>query len=319
MISKEDYKYLKRNNLKKIFTILTQSDWLTTLFDLKLLRFLSKNDLGYWFYEYCKIRFFITQKVSIPMLVAILTTRCTLNCKECCHWMPHYTNKTHAPLLTLEQFKKDLDNVLKNVDCIHVFQFSGGEPLLNKDLPQMLVYARSKKQIKNIFITTNATIKFSKNLIDAIRKTHTTVQISDYRNVAKIPVYYNEIKMELRKNKIRIIPWEEDNDVLFRTMQEIYKTPIDGNSLEKLFTDCWDTRCNVLCDGKIYLCPTHLHIDKNIEAISDAINIRSSNTTKNDFINFYSKKYFDTCCYCHKENICYGAPVGEQIERMSHE
>ena len=309
MISKEDYKYLKKNNLKKIFTILTQSDWLTTLFDLKLLRFLSKNDLGYWFYEYCKIRFFITQKVSIPMLVAILTTRCTLNCKECCAFVNRYKKENHLAPIKFEKFKQDLDLMLKAVDNVMIFQIVGGEPLLCKDLPQMIRYAASKKQIKHIFITTNCTLMPSEELIKALKETKTSVEISLYKNATGVNQHYYEIKILLEKNNIRYSGWIEKVDSGFSKMQDIHE---DNN--EKLYLNCFASKCNTLCDGKFYLCPATVYMDRNILKDSyndEIIDITDKNLTTK-LINFYSKETHNYCSYCHFDFSAKPTTAGEQ-------
>ena len=317
MISKEDYKYLKRNNLNKTFQILTEANWMPTMFKLSHLTQLAKYKYGRkLFYKYMKTRFFLKRKVSIPFITYITTTHCTLNCKHCCHYMPYYTPKTHHPIVTFEQFKNDLDSLLRAIDVIYCLQISGGEPLLCKDLPQIIKYISTKKQIKHFFITTNCTIIPSQELIDSFKETNITVQISDYRNVTS-NCYYNDIKKLLQKNNIKICAWEEDTDTKFRSIPDIYyDNSTSPTNLEIRYKECWDSRCVMICDGKIFACPTALHIHSNIASSNEYVDLRNSTkNTRLELIKFYCKPYFEACKYCHRENIIYGLPVGEQEDR----
>ena len=138
---------LKRH-LKETYSILNCPLFLS-IFDFNIIKFLSKRKWGKrLYYNKERLSFLFTGKVSIPILVYVVTTRCTLNCKYCNSFMPAFTKETHLAPVSFEQFKEDMDKLLKSVDKIHVFQFIGGEPFLAKDLPKMIEYAKSKKQIE---------------------------------------------------------------------------------------------------------------------------------------------------------------------------
>lgn len=55
-----------------------------------------------------KLKFF--NKVSLPFLDHIITTRCSLKCEKCCSLMPTYTEQTHFDE-TFDDFKQHLDNI----------------------------------------------------------------------------------------------------------------------------------------------------------------------------------------------------------------
>lgn len=76
-----------------------------------------------------------------------LTYTCNLKCFHC------YNTHQKQIEFSLDQWKTTLDQ-LAELGCIHL-TFSGGEPLLRKDLEQILEYARQKHFAINLF--TNAT------------------------------------------------------------------------------------------------------------------------------------------------------------------
>lgn len=304
---------LKRH-LKETYSILNCPLFLS-IFDFNIIKFLSKRKWGKrLYYNKERLSFLFTGKVSIPILVYVVTTRCTLNCKYCNSFMPAFTKETHLAPVSFEQFKEDMDKLLKSVDKIHVFQFIGGEPFLAKDLPKMIEYAKSKKQIETIYVTTNATIKPSEKLLDSLKGVY--VQLSDYRHIKGIKLYYDELKELFNKHKIKMCLYEEENDSTFYTLQEIYEKDEDKKTIENRSLWCLTRRCNHLCDGKLYLCPTQIHMDRNLklDMYDNVVDIRSCNSNEltQKLIDFYSLPYYKVCRYCHFENVKRGQPRGEQ-------
>ena len=303
-------KGLKRHLKETLFTL-----HFVNIFKYKSVDFLEKRKWGKrLYYNKERLRFLLTGKVSIPFLSYFVTSRCTLNCKNCNAFMPSYTKDTHLLPVSFEQFKEDMDKLLKSVDKIHVFQFIGGEPFLAKDLPKMIEYAKSKKQIETIYVTTNATIKPSEKLLDSLKGVY--VQLSDYRHIKGIKLYYDELKELFNKHKINMCLYEEENDSTFYTLQEIYEKEEDRKTIEDRSIYCLTRRCNHLCDGKLYLCPTQIHMDRNLklDMYDNVVDIRSCNSNEltQKLIDFYSLPYYKVCRYCHFENVKRGQPRGEQ-------
>jgi MoaA/NifB/PqqE/SkfB family radical SAM enzyme len=94
----------------------------------------------------------------------LLTTRCTLLCRDCCNYIP-ILKQENGYDMNFTDFKLYLDNILKNVSCVDNLSFSGGEPLLNKDLDKILNYALSQKKLKTVILVTNGTLDFTDNII----------------------------------------------------------------------------------------------------------------------------------------------------------
>ena len=80
------------------------------------------------------------------------TSHCNLKCPGC---YSYEENRNIVPDLSLEDFKKILDNLVK-AGLVYLV-ISGGEPFSRSDLIDFLAYARSKSQIKYIECISNGT------------------------------------------------------------------------------------------------------------------------------------------------------------------
>lgn len=84
----------------------------------------------------CVINNFILKR-PIPLLLSFeITQRCNARCSFCGYWKL----KKIIPELSLDEIKKLLDSAY-DLGCA-IFVITGGEPLLRKDLPSVLKYAK---------------------------------------------------------------------------------------------------------------------------------------------------------------------------------
>ncbi len=97
-----------------------------------------------------------------PVVVWNVTRRCNLRCVHC---YAHAKDIEFENELTIEEGKELLDD-LAEFGC-PVILFSGGEPLMRKDLPELAEYARSKGM--RAVISTNGTL-IDKNMARTLRE-----------------------------------------------------------------------------------------------------------------------------------------------------
>ena len=323
-MNKSEEKNFRIRILKEVWRV-SNLNFIQELFNFPVINFLNNFKKGEkLFYIFSKLRFLIKQKAGLPWMKIYLTTRCTMNCKHCNTFLSKFTNETHTKIMNFDEFKKDLDKLLKAVDYIQILEIVGGEPLLAKDLAKMLQYAAKKHQIKHIVLPTNCTILPSKELINAMKNKKISVQISDYRNVKNIKngvvVKYDEFKQILSDNDIIYNNYQEKKGAkTWFTMPEIYKDKQNSTHLENQFKNCFARYCSGLTEGKLVICMPALYILRNIELIpeikDEIINIRNYNSSKKlakDIIKFYSKPYSQFCNYCHATKIETNLPCGEQ-------
>jgi len=120
--------------------------------------------------EICPISFLdlekiepFTQEYSAPLRVDLaLTFRCQNNCSHCYAGGPHET-----PELTTKQWKEVIDRL--HQIGVFILTFTGGEPTLREDLPELLLYGQNKGLVTGL-ITNGRKLK-DKTYVKILEKT----------------------------------------------------------------------------------------------------------------------------------------------------
>jgi len=104
-----------------------------------------------------------TQEFSAPLRMDLaLTFRCQNNCVHCYAGGPHETTE-----LTTEQWKGVIDRL--HQIGVFILTFTGGEPTLREDLPELLLYGQNKGIVTGL-ITNGRKLK-DKTYVGALEKT----------------------------------------------------------------------------------------------------------------------------------------------------
>jgi len=119
------------------------------------------------------------QQYTAPLRMDLaLTFRCQNNCVHCYAGGPHETSE-----LTTEQWKEVIDRL--HQIGVFILTFTGGEPTLRDDLPELLLYAQNKGMVTGL-ITNGRRLK-DKTYVEALEKTGLDfVQITLESHKAKI-------------------------------------------------------------------------------------------------------------------------------------
>jgi radical SAM protein with 4Fe4S-binding SPASM domain len=120
--------------------------------------------------EICPISFLdletvepFTHELSAPLRVDLaLTFRCQNNCSHCYAGGPHET-----PELATEQWKEVIDRL--HQIGVFILTFTGGEPTLREDLPELLLYGQNKGLVTGL-ITNGRKLK-DKSYVKTLEKT----------------------------------------------------------------------------------------------------------------------------------------------------
>lgn len=245
--------------------------------------------------------------VSIPYLEIVVTTKCTLKCKDCANLMQYYTNPY---IIDIGTIKKSIEKLLKSIDNIDKFRILGGEPFMHSDLDEIINIASSSKKIKNIQVQTNGTILPRKDsLIKALQHKKVSISISDY---GKYSIYKNEILEIGKKNNIKVELlsmnyWLDYSSIECRTRSKV--------ELHEQYEKC-NHQCTSLLNGKIFDCPRSAHgmdlgiIPYNSLEYIDLIDDKKSIATiRKEITNMYSneRKCIQACNYCN---------VGTEVEKI---
>ena len=106
---------------------------------------------------------------SIPVVTLITAFKCNLNCKHCGAYVPYLKNTLER---SNDEIMKGVERFFKIVDKVELFTVTGGEPLLYKDLPDLLerILLNYSDRFVKLQIITNGTLVPSDKLIDVVKK-----------------------------------------------------------------------------------------------------------------------------------------------------
>jgi hypothetical protein len=103
----------------------------------------------------------ITKKIEKPLfarrLAVLPTTRCSLNCKHCGHFL--FTGGVARRDIPLEDVCRDIDTCFDLFDRVEWLQFVGGEVYLYDDFAELLQYTgKYRDRFDKLIIESNATV-----------------------------------------------------------------------------------------------------------------------------------------------------------------
>jgi organic radical activating enzyme len=251
--------------------------------------------------------FYENNRFVIPQIEFIITTRCTLQCRDCSNLMYLFHNdRSYQHIdLSFEKFVGDFASLIDNVDYIQKLNFLGGEPFLNKELYLMLNFAAKSEKVGTISIITNTTLLPSNELL-AVAEQHNDkifLYLSNYSNNDEIKskLKQQNIIDELKKRDIKYqfptyLQWQKEEPLRLRGYDE--------EKIRAMFRRCVTNPCVCILNGKVYICAKsalghELGITQTVSG--EFVDLRGGgarNFVKLDLINFYKKEYFDICRYC---------------------
>lgn len=130
----------------------------------------------------------------------LVTSKCNLHCK-CCLNFTEYLEK--ASDVSFEDFKENIDAIFLKFDYLYSFHLSGGDPLMARELPEMIRYIEDhyKNRIFDFFLITNGTLIPSNQVVSAVKSLNGHFLIDDYSATVS-NTKLEEIKKKLEDNHI---------------------------------------------------------------------------------------------------------------------
>ena len=276
-------------------------------------------------------------KVDLPYLELVLTTKCTMRCESCNNMMQYFSpQKQYAS--TLKGIKTSLEVLLSKVDSIARVRIMGGEPLLFKELPELIEYLENTKQIYTFDFLTNATIDFSDKLMETMKKSDKLrkISISDYTKSPnlKVKLKQKEIMEKLEKAKIA---WSFNTTDHWYDVDKIYKRNRNKDEIIANRNACGMSCVSLMSaegirneegklkenahalapKGAIFVCPVASSLSRlnGLEEFEgDFINLEDE---KQRFLDFYVQDFFKACDYCHDwSKPIKKIPIGIQTDEI---
>ena len=180
------------------------------------------------------------------------STACNLRCAACLNFNPYAKEFYVRPW---EQVKSDIDLFFSCVDRIMLFHVSGGEPFLNRLLPDVIEYLDTNygDRIDTLRTVTNGTVVPSDELCARLAKTKVEVTVDDYRDA--VPKYRDNFPKLLAQFDKHHIPYavnKVDEWIDLMPMKADFRSKDDA-WMQQHFDACCQS-WQELRDGRLYSC-----------------------------------------------------------------
>lgn len=260
--------------------------------------------------------FFEKDIFLIPQLQFLVTTRCSLRCKNCNAYMPSFGASGRAPHFDLspEDFRRDLDSLAGAVNGIRRFILIGGEPLLHPRLAELIETAVASPLVSVVEIITNGTLVPRGDVLETVERHRDRVyfHISNYTgNAALAPrLKHAEIFSAFKKHGIR---HQMAQDQIWQEEQPL-SGRLGDDEAAAMFSSCWIKRCVQALDGQIAICPkasSGYELSMVEKTPGELVDLRGGAALREQLTAFYQKPFFDACRACAR--IGREVPVAEQL------
>lgn len=248
------------------------------------------------------------EKLSIPNIQLVLTTKCTLNCKECFALVPYCRDKKHYALADI---LKEIDLLLENIDECICMELIGGEPFLYPYIKEVIRYCIDSQKIGFIEITTNGTIVPEHEVLDLCRNPRVLVTISEY-DIVKSESFINTLNRYGIKNRCRRFVWTSMG-VLDQASNKIISHNFSREELCDAFEKCGCSKwCYAVLENKLFVCYRSAMLwllDYPISEYEYVDLSQENGNVRKNIEELCFVKYSEGCNYC---GLAYG--LSESVE-----
>lgn len=285
---------------------------------------LHKNYFAYeeFMYRFLPIIMAYVYDTSFVALAQIcLTERCSLKCEKCAHGCFNVGNDA-LDMETAVAFQS-ADSFFAKVDVCGEFVLIGGEPLLYRDLPEVIAYVGEKYrgQMMIFSITTNGTILPGPSVIEMCQKYDVTFRISNYsKEIPALKEKYEKLTALLDENHISYTLGKPEEEWIDYGFDSVVRDA-DEEKLTEVFDAC-KTPCREIRGDKFYYCVMARSVSDNLkfhEGEDDYLDM--SALTGEDYkkilleygVGYSDKGYLDMCRRCNgAEAYRYPVPAARQ-------
>ncbi len=202
-----------------------------------------------------------SQGVVLPLTTVVLTEACTLRCVECSHLMQYFTKPRTYDIDTIIC---NFDRLYKATTFIRNLSISGGEPLLHKNICEVIECLAAYDNIGYIGLTTNSTILPDEEFFKSISKfNNLIIRLSSYGKHSK---YIEQIAKMCEKYQIR---YAVLNDATWYGGLRITEINNDWEDVKHIFDAC-TTKDMLLGEHSLAKCHLALFAEK-LGAVPDEL------------------------------------------------
>lgn len=230
------------------------------------------------------------EKVILPRIPLMITTRCTLRCKECSNLMPYYK---HPQDYDTNEIIGWIKNICEAVDEWICLELVGGEPFLYRNLAKILRHALSEEKIQQVEFTSNASVMPDQEMLELLSNKKVYIKISQYPNLID-PSRFMEVLDEygIRYRFMESMRWIKTGSLVSRG-----RTVVE---LQSQYLNCTQAKfCRTILNGKMYACSKaaslmELGYTDDLETVDLMVN----DNLRTDLRQLLQLPYSKACNYC---------------------
>lgn len=230
------------------------------------------------------------EKVILPRTPLMITTRCTLCCKECSNLISHYPNQKDYEADEIIQWVKNISDAVDDWICCELV---GGEPFLYCELEKVLSYVLEEEKIQQVEFTTNASIIPRPSILELLKNDKVFVKISEYPGLISYEQMTNVFdEWGIRYRVMESLRWSKTGGLERRNRS--------SGAIQSQYLNCPAGKiCRTILNGKLYVCSkaaslAELGYMDHIEAV-DLLDTGNLRKNIKEFLQLLSS---DACDYC---------------------
>lgn len=250
------------------------------------------------------------QTIHLSNTTLVVTLRCNLKCKLCAVSAPYYTEPPHYSFTFLA---KSIDQYFQAVDYVDKFTVNGGEPMLHRELPDIMAYlVKYIDKIGTLEIITNGTVAPDERLLQSLSLSDKIDILVDNYGAdlsKKVPQIVDGFNAYGIRHRVRTYYGKEAHCGGWVDLLDLSKKDRSPEETEHIYKHCaypGPFHCFVMIGGKAYICGVYKRCeslgiipDQPNEYVDFSGNALPVAETKEKIRNFYNRKFFSACEYCN--------------------
>ena len=230
------------------------------------------------------------EKVILPRTPLMITTRCTLRCKECSNLIPHYE---HPKDYDADEIIGWIKNICDAVDEWICLELVGGEPFLYRNLAKVLRYVLNEEKIQQVEFTSNASVMPDQEIMDLLSNRKVYIRISQYPGVID-PSQFMEL---LNEYGIRYILMENMRWIKTGSLTSRERTVVE---LQYQYLNCIPAKlCRTILNGKMYVCSKAASLmELGYTDDLETVDLTDKDNLRTNLRRMLQLSYSKACNYC---------------------
>lgn len=241
--------------------------------------------------------------INLPSTAIMVTEQCTLRCKLCLAYIPYYSSYDS---MNLEHAQSMLNTYFLMIGTVNKISLTGGEPLLNKDLPAIIreLYKYEHQILDEIILITNGTIRIGEELLEVLESNKKIkVIVNNYGEMSRFAHLNHEM---LQEHYIKCILYDESNRYGWIDCRDHSLKHITEEKKEMQAKGCafFQGKKYVIKRGKLYTCTRAAYrMQENIIPFNESDYVDLLDNTdiqikKEKLMHLFNLKYTASCPYC---------------------